>query len=249
VTLDDTSTMETSTIAFSPNGKVLCVPCCPDPKQPCILKFFAVGSDKTTPLLEYPLPSSAVGMAAVQWHAKLNQLLVASSHHDGLLQILYSPQVSKKGALLTAGIQRRQRAEDDLQQLYDSRAPKGTPVSYGEILTPNALPLFQPDGHASKKSKRKQLDDATSTSRNPEPPRKGFRATTQGGVGATFTQFIASQGKTKSIAGKDPREALFQYQNGKSFISSAYKGNKEHVMAEKTMEQEEDELNDEKNKK
>lgn len=251
VALDDTSTMETSTIAFSPNGKVLCVPCCPDPKQPCILKFFAVASDKTTPLLEYPLSSSSVvGMAAVQWHVKLNQLLVASGHHDGLLQVLYSPQASKKGALLTAGIQRHKRAEDDLQQLYDSRAPKGTPVSYGEILTPNALPLFQPEGHASKKNKRKQLDDATATSRNPEPPRKGFRATTQGGVGSTFTQFIvdSTQGGTKSMAGMDPREALFQYQKGKSFISSAYKGNKEHVMAEKTMEQEEDELNEEANK-
>jgi hypothetical protein len=42
---------------------------------------------------------------------------------------------------------------------------------------------------------------------------------------------------------------LFQYQKGKSFISSAYKGNKEHVMAEKTMEQEEDELNEENKKK
>jgi WD40 repeat protein/pSer/pThr/pTyr-binding forkhead associated (FHA) protein len=252
VELDDTSTMETSTIAFSPNGKVLCVPCCPDPKQPCILKFFAVAPDKTTPLLEYPLSSSVVGMAAVQWHAKLNQLLVASSQHDGLqLQVLYASQHSKKGALLTAGIQRHKRAEDDLQQLYDSRAPKGTPVSYGEILTPNALPLFQPEGHASKKGKRKQLDDATAASRHPEPPRKGFRATTQGGVGSTFTQFIvdSTQGKTKSMAGKDPREALFQYQKGKSFISSAYKGNKEHVMAEKTMEQEEDELNEENKKK
>ena len=260
VTLDETSTMETCTIAFSPSGHVLCVPCCLGPQQPCTLKFFAVGSNKTTPLLEYPL--STIGMAAVHWHAKLNQLLVASSsssssssssgddHDHPQLQVLYDPQCSKKGALLTAGIQRQKRAEDDLQQLYDSRAPKGTPVSYGEILTPNALPLFQPDA-LQKKRKQQQHGDDTTLSRHPEPPRKGFRATTQGGVGSTFTQFIvdSTQGKTKSMAGQDPREALFQYTKGKSFISSAYKGNKEHVMAEKTMEQEEDELNDPDNKK
>jgi hypothetical protein len=44
----------------------------------------------------------------------------------------------------------------------------------------------------------------------------------------------------KEIAGKDPREALFKYKDGKSFVDTAYQGNV-NILAEKTAEQEEEE--------
>ena len=46
----------------------------------------------------------------------------------------------------------------------------------------------------------------------------------------------------KQIAGKDPREALAAYSEGKSYIGTAYEGNKERILAEKTVEEEEDEM-------
>ena len=48
--------------------------------------------------------------------------------------------------------------------------------------------------------------------------------------------------KNKNIAGKDPREELFKYSEGKSFASKAYEGDQERVLATKTAEQEEEEM-------
>lgn len=58
----------------------------------------------------------------------------------------------------------------------------------------------------------------------------------------TFSQFTSDQvfAKTKAIAGKDPREALFKYREGKSYIDSAYEGNQSQL-AEKTAEEEAEE--------
>jgi hypothetical protein len=59
-----------------------------------------------------------------------------------------------------------------------------------------------------------------------------------------FTQMIMDNttSSQKQIAGMDPREALAKYSEGKSFVSKAYEGNVERVFAEKTMEEEEEEM-------
>jgi hypothetical protein len=51
---------------------------------------------------------------------------------------------------------------------------------------------------------------------------------------------VQSTIKNKNIAGKDPREELFKYQEGKSIVDRAYDGNVT-VLAEKTAEEEEEE--------
>jgi hypothetical protein len=78
----------------------------------------------------------------------------------------------------------------------------------------------------------------------PERPVSGKHKTGgQVGGNVNFQQFVADQtgSKTKIIAGKDPREALFEYSEGKSYIEGAYKGNKGTILADKTAEEEEEE--------
>ena len=80
----------------------------------------------------------------------------------------------------------------------------------------------------------------------PRPPAKGMKAMAgESGGTSSFTQYImdTTTKQQKQIAGKDPREALFQYKEGKSYIGTAYEGNKEVVLADKTVEQDEEELN------
>ena len=52
----------------------------------------------------------------------------------------------------------------------------------------------------------------------------------------------ANYGNNKNVAGKDPREELFKYNEGKSYVSRAYEGNIQKILAEKTVEEEEAEL-------
>lgn len=58
----------------------------------------------------------------------------------------------------------------------------------------------------------------------------------------TFSQYIKKSynyGNNKNIAGKDPREELFKYSEGKSYASKAYEGDVQRILAEKTVEEEE----------
>ena len=127
---------------------------------------------------------------------------------------------------------------DELSQLLASRAPKGYTAVTGEILTPNALPMFR-GGKDTKRGRDKDKDDP-SKRRRPEPPATGMKTGSQTGAAVNFQQFVSdSIVKNKNIAGKDPREELFQYSEGKNYISQAYEG-ENTVLAEKTLEEEED---------
>ena len=48
--------------------------------------------------------------------------------------------------------------------------------------------------------------------------------------------------KDKNVAGRDPREELFKYSEGKSYVSKAYEGDVQRILAEKTVEEEEADL-------
>ena len=240
---------ETTTIAFSPDSKQLVVSCplsqkkdsdgggsSGDSKASSCLKFFDITSpNRTKAKLTYPIPTET-GFLPLVWNTKLNQIIV--SGHTNIM-VFYDPRFSKKGAMLTTGTRRTKKAEDDLQQLYQSRAPTSEVVR-GEIITPNALPLFQPEGYKPPGKKRRREEEERKNL--PEAPAKGMKDLV--GAQSSFTQFIveSTQGKQKAIAGKDPREALFQYKEGKSFISAAYEGNKERILADKTVEEDEDEM-------
>jgi WD repeat-containing protein 70 len=238
---------ETATIAFSPDSKYLVVSCSnhdteEESKPSSCLKFFDTTSSKSKPKLVYPIPTET-GFLPLVWNTKLNQIIVAG---HSTIMVMYDPRFSKKGAMLTTGTRRTKKAEDDLQQIYQSRAPTSE-VIRGEIITPNALPLFQPEGYKPPGKKRRR-DEESERKNLPEAPAKGMKDLV--GAQSSFTQFVveSTQGKQKAIAGKDPREALFQYKEGKSFISAAYEGNRERILADKTVEEDEDEMKGKKRK-
>ena len=65
------------------------------------------------------------------------------------------------------------------------------------------------------------------------------------GGGLNFAQYIkksTNYANNKNIAGKDPREELFKYSEGKSYASRAYEGDVQRILAEKTVEEEEAEM-------
>lgn len=238
----------TPTMAFSPDGKVLCVATTTarDGRGAPLSSSLGVwlvpreaSLEPSMPVYSLPLPDGGGDAVGLVWHPKLNQLLVATT---GGFQIFYSSDWSKKGVLLSAGRLRPKwgGGEQALQDLYASRAPPpGSAVRPEQIITPNSLPLFGGDQHRRGKKKRRLEEDEVDedTARHiPQKPSKGVYDTHN----TIFTQMIMD--KQKQIAGKDPREALAAYSEGKSYIGTAYVGNIESILADKTAEQEEDEM-------
>jgi hypothetical protein len=257
----------TPTMAFSPNGKVLCVASTTTisgrdgggkERRSVLgtLQVYVVPKDArskpsrpihTMPLMEdggTGVADKKNPVAGLVWHVRLNQLLVATA---GGFRIFYSADWSKKGILLAAGRRRSKRGGDDaLQELYASRAPPpGAAIREENIITPNALPLFGGDQHRKNRKRKMQQDDGgvdeDTARRIPQkPPSRGVYDTHN----TMFTQMIMdTEGSAqKQIAGRDPREALAMYSEGKSYIGKAYEGNIERILTDKTVEQEEEEM-------
>lgn len=130
---------------------------------------------------------------------------------------------------------------DELSQLLSSRVPSGSAAFVGEIITPNALPMFRDVGRETKRKREKDRLDPVK-SRKPEPPASGIKTGSQSGANVTFTQMVAeSIVQTKNIAGKDPREELFKYQEGKEYVNKAYEGDTPNPLTMTTLEVEEEE--------
>lgn len=225
--------------AFSADGRLLCAGSSEYQEvqgrrvETGALKLYAIQPmDTSTDSFVDPLLSLDVegdtGPISVKWHAKLNQIFMACS--DGKTLVYYDRKLSSKGALLLQG--RLVRKVDDLEELLKSKVPQMSSATMGEIITPFV-------GVPATKRKRDEGAD-----REPERP-VGVKHKTGGQAGGNlnFQQFIADKtvSKSKVIAGKDPREALFEYKEGKSYISQAYEGNKETILADKTAEEEEEE--------
>ena len=79
-------------------------------------------------------------------------------------------------------------------------------------------------------------------SKLPEPPVTGGIKTGSGlGGGITFAQHIVESTNyvnNKNVAGKDPREELFKYSEGKCYVRKAYEGDVQRILGEKTVEEE-----------
>jgi pSer/pThr/pTyr-binding forkhead associated (FHA) protein len=247
----DRSKDSTPTIAFSPNGRTLCVGMSirnQDNKQ---LESFLViypipkvaKSSPRKPVYSCPLTDCQYPLVGLLWHSKLNQILVATTRE---FQVYFSPEHSSKGAVLNLSRMRKKKkkrdGEDELQQLYQSRGPApGTAIRDDQIQNPNALPMF---GGNKRRKKLRDIEDEQRAqdlaAHKPEPPSKGVYSTNVN----LFTRMVMDNtpASKKMIADKDPREALFEYTEGKSYISAAYEGNKERVLAERTVEEDEDEM-------
>jgi WD repeat-containing protein 70 len=198
----------------------------------------AMSSKNAVPLLILPFDDAAP--LIVRWHVKLNQIFVACA--DGRMLILFDPQLSAKGGGLLVSTSRASRDIDDLSKLLKLKAEASTTVT-GEIYTPLTMPRGKPLLESEKKRQRLERKDPVK-SHEPERPATGkHKSGGQTGGNVTFQQFVADQrvSKSKAIAGKDPREALFQYTEGKNYVGAAYDGNV-HKLAEKTAEEEQEEL-------
>ena len=178
-----------------------------------------------------------------------NMLSFTQSLCSFRIRVLYDPVLSTKGALLPTS--RAVRRSDGLSDLLRSRAPTGSAAfissANSAIINPNALPLFREEPRATRKTKEAERKDAEKT-KMPEPPVTGGMKTGTSGMGGglTFSQYIretVNYGGNKNIAGKDPREELFKYSEGKkSYVAKAYEGDVQRILAEKTVEEEEADL-------
>lgn len=132
---------------------------------------------------------------------------------------------------------RIEKKKDALEILLESRHQPAV----GQILNPSALPQFR-DPEKETKRRREERKDPVKTKR-PEPPATGVLTGGRSSASVNFTQFVVkSTIRNKNIAGKDPREDLFKYQHGKSYVDHAYEGNTAQVLAEKTAEEEQEEM-------
>lgn len=245
---------ETSNTAFSPDGKVLCVggggsPIVTNtdrssyaaiPKRQDtegFINFYNISKDDPKaskvlePVFHMKMPSTIV---KVLWHPKLNQIICGAS--DGTVRVLYDPNHSKKGVLLSSVKSVKQKNALE-RLLLERRDPQ--PIT--NIFTPNALPMFRDPEKDTKRKRDLERMDPVKTKRPEAPTTSKHLAGGRSSVSINFQQFVVqSTIKNKNIAGKDPREELFKYQEGKSIVERAYAGNV-NVLAEKTAEEEEEE--------
>ncbi|GFH43966.1 hypothetical protein CTEN210_00440 [Chaetoceros tenuissimus] len=232
---------DTVNCAFSADGKLICAGTCIDPKNQqdaySVLKFFRVEGGSSKPVFELDV---AKGLSVVNlvWHQRLNQIIVGLS--DGSIKMYYNENWSIKGAKLP--VSKGLKQTDDLTLLLNSRAPQGSAAIQGEIQTPNALPLFRSTEVKNTKRKREKERQDPIKSRRPDLPGTGIKASEETSDGLNFQQTVLTSAiaKNKNIAGKDPRDELFKYNEGKDYKVS-FEGDK-RILAEKTAEEEEEEL-------
>jgi WD40 repeat protein len=248
------SDCSTPTMAFSPDGKTICVASnakADSRSYRSSLEVFLVpkaskskSSNKhTSPIFSVPILSSETGpVMSLSWHHRINQILMTTQKG---FQVFYSIDWSTKGILLTRGRKKKRKSAEEIlqQEIYQKNAPPpGSSIRQDEIITPNSLPLFSADQQRFK-SKKQRTEEAHMESvakHIPHQPSKGVFNT---GVNM-FTQMIMDEKSSseKKIAGMDPREALAQYSEGASFIGKAYEGNVERILTEKTAEEEQEEM-------
>ncbi len=247
------SQYEYSNSSFSPDGKFFCVGTSVEPSRKSGMQTHP-NTEKYGQLKIYNLANGrdpkpfvsidiAEGVSVITccWHKKLNQIILGLS--DGSVRIFYDPVHSSKGALLP--VSKGLKKQDDLSLLLASRAPTGSAgINFDDIQTPNALPMFRDPERNTKRKREKERQDPVKSKR-PDMPGTGIKAGEGTSAGLNFQQYNLTSAiqKNKNIAGKDPRNELFKYKEGKSYTKVSYDGDVK-VLAEKTAEQEEEENKD-----
>lgn len=119
-----------SNVAFNADGSVLVAGTSVRPRSEEVaqLRFFSVPDAQEGSVYDVQL-EKGISAVPVHWHPRINQLAVGMA--DGRVQMLYDPQLSTKGAMLSATRPvRRKAATDYIPNL-------------GMIHTPFALPMFK----------------------------------------------------------------------------------------------------------
>jgi hypothetical protein len=175
---------------------------------------------------------AGASVIAVKWQSTTNQLLCGLS--NGNVRVLYDPQLSKKGAMLSA-----------------HKAPKRVvdPSDYvtgvGEIINPHALPMYRSEEQKAKRRKPDYKDPIIS--KIPEKP-------TNQGPGKRpnnsffFTQFVMNERSVDNRRAEDPREALIKLDAAARaeplFTAKAYQSSQPSgpVLHHKSFEEEQEEF-------
>jgi WD40 repeat protein/pSer/pThr/pTyr-binding forkhead associated (FHA) protein len=231
---------ETANLAWSPDGRYLTAGASavyqPDGSQKTkergsvnvySLPATLAPNAMVEPCLALDTPDNT-GPVIVAWHARCNQVIVGCS--DGRIMVYYDLNDPREGGVWTSlGKKqvRKRSADADLQDLLRARARENGPQVTGEILTPLAQAPVK-----RRKAGEQQAEESLAR-REPQRPASGKHH--EGGSGSgvtTFAQFVAGQNAGKSIAGKDPREALLKYKEGKSYL-----GKETKILDSRTMEQ------------
>jgi len=192
--------------------------CCFSPEQNLILTGTSAKKDGTGRLvfIDYTtleiqrVVDVAPGASVVStlWNSSLNQIVAGGS--DGA-RVLYSPEMSTKGAMLCAG--RKARVVNTLE------------VALGTtIYNPHALPLYQRQGG---KRKRESIRHTLETKKPPMP-------TTEMNSSSMYHSFMMKGLVSKDNRTQDPREVYLQKsdkQNTKGSIDNPWykKGDKDYV--------------------
>ncbi|KAM3575852.1 hypothetical protein VYU27_002192 [Nannochloropsis oceanica] len=236
-----TTFYDSSNVAFSPDGRLVCCGTNVPPlrkgeevggtERTGMLKFFEVGGDGLEAYLTVGVaPESSV--THLTWHPRLKQVVAGTS--GGTTKVLYDPTFSVKGALMSSN--RVKRKSDPMDA-----APVGGVV--GRIINPSALPMFRDDEEMGKKRKARMNRADPVKSKRPDLPVNGPGA--QGRVSGmtNFTQYVMQTKQKNTILEEDPREAILKYaekaREGTQLVGRAYaKTAPKAQFLEKTLEQE-----------
>lgn len=136
---------------------------------------------------------SGVGVVKVEWHPILNQIVAGCA--DGGIRVLYDPDLSRNGVLLSANKKSRKKTVVDQQQ----------PL---HIITPHSLPMYRQERGRKRQRERDRMDPVIA--KIPERPVVG--AGHGGRVGVTQTQIDARAFIPTTLSiDQDPREELLKY--------------------------------------
>ena len=252
------SFFSTANATFSPDGRFLCAGTSVRKGQGTgMLKFFDIsgaaddGSSLSSSASSPQPPTLEIGVAPgnsvvqVLWHARIQQVICSTS--SGTLRLLYDPQLSKNGALLTAG--RTSRAAN----ASDFMSVDSTHVDPNSILNPHALPMYRDERLKRRRRDEKRPGEVRMPDFPANGPARGLEKVSA--ARKTFTEtYLKNRIAHSNLKDQDSREELIKYQaqieNGKSVYEGGVYAHNKGVpkLAEKSLEQEKEEAEQEERK-
>lgn len=226
-------------VCFSPDGQLLVVGTsapreASEAKSQLVFFDTSKGDKKTFTLSDAYMKIAMVAGAsviAVKWQPTTKQIFCTTS--TGIIRVLFDPRFSEKGAMLSS-----------------SRAPKREKdpsdfVVVGEILTPDALPMFKDRVTDTRQIKYLERKDPIK-SRMPE---KNVNTGPAKSVNTSFffTKYVTEGKSAYNFRSEDPREALLKYdEKAKAdplFLGPAYQATQPTPqLAAMTFEEEQEEF-------
>jgi WD40 repeat protein len=231
-------------VEFSPDGSLICLGTSP-PRENTTAKGAILFFHASKPIVipkQIPVMNAidtcmrvgvmiGVSIIAIKWQSNTKQIVCTAS--NGLVRVFFDPRFSVKGALISAG-----------------KAPKREldPTDFaiiGEIITPNALPLFRDAESNAGKLKYMDRKDPIKSKMPEKNLNKGPGKSVNNSF--FFTQYISEGRNLDNLRTQDPREALLKYdaqaKADPMFLGPAYETSQPKTQLSKlTFEQEQEEF-------